>query len=339
MMRKATLALAIAFLFGCDPGSVMTGSGGAGGGSGGAGGGSGGSGGSGGGSGGSGGSGGQTGNQLAGTIGANQTISGDATLADNATIATGVTLTFAAGSTLHAAQGKSLTVQGTLAVEGTSAAPVTFQGQAHAAAGEWAGISISAGGTANISWLNMHNAGTALTIGGNSHYTIDHITVDTMSSSASVGGDGTISHGAFHGDDAHTPAFLVNNASPHVTDSIFDHGSQGSDYIIVGGTGSAPVFDHVEVAHSHCAFHANQGNVTISNSYVHDNAYAEMLESSMTTWQNSNLQNNGINIGDCFGGTATVTGCYAQGTLFSGTTCGSSSGMAGAPLSGVGPRP
>src|SRR5262249_8988945 len=185
----------------------------------------------------------------------------------------------------------------------TSAAPVTFQGQAHAAAGEWGGITISTGGTGNISWLNLHNTTTALTMAGNSHYTIDHITVDTMSTSANIAGDGTISHGAFHGADTSTPAFMVNNASPHVTDTLFDHGSQGSDYIVIGGTGSAPVFDHIEVTQSHCAFHINQGMATISNSYVHGNAYAEMLESSTTTWQNSNLENNQINIGDCFGGT------------------------------------
>ena len=340
MTRKAPLALLVAVIFGCDPGVLQTGAGGSGGspGSGG----STGSGGSGGstGSGGSGGSSGSTGgNMLAGTIGANQTLTGDWVLADNTTIAAGVTLTVDAGATLHAAASKTLTVQGTLAINGTAAAPVTFQSQAHTGPGGWAGIAIATGGTANISWLTIHDASTALTTAGNSHYTIDHLTIDTSSTTASIGSDGTINHGAFHGNDASTPAFMIMNASPHVTDTVFDHGSMGSDYIIVNGTGSAPVFDYIEVTQSHCAFHANQGMLTVTNSYIHGNAYALMLESSMTTFQNSNLENNGINIGDCFGGTATVSGSYVQGTLFSGTNCGSSSNMATAPLTGIGPRP
>jgi hypothetical protein len=276
---------------------------------------------------------------LAGTVNSNQTLTGDWVLADNTTIAAGVTLTVDAGATLHGAASKTLTVQGTLAINGTSAAPVTFQSQAHAGPGGWGGIAIAAGGTANISWLTIHDASTALTTAGNSHFTIDHIVVDTSSATASIGSDGSITHGAFHGNDASTPSFQVMNASPHITDTVFDHGSMGSDYIIVNGTGSAPVFDHIEVTQSHCAFHNNQGMATITNSYIHGNAYALMLESSMTSFQNSNLENNGIEIGDCFGGTATLTGCYVQGTTFSGTTCGSANSPAAAPLTGVGPRP
>ena len=335
-MRKAPLALLLGLILGCDPGSVQTGSGGSGGsnGSGGSGGGSGGSG------GGSGGSGGGNGNNmLAGTIGADQTLSGDWILADNATVSAGVTLTINAGATLHGASGKSLTIAGTLAVNGTAAAPVTFQSQAHAGPGGWGGLVVSAGGTANLNWIAFHDAGTALTLAGNSHYTIDHITIDTSTSSANVASDGTINHGSISGEDTHTPAFMVNNASPHVTDTVFHHGSMGSDYIIVGGTGSAPIFEYIEVANSHCAFHNNAGVVTVSNSYIHNNAYALMLESSMTNFSTTNFENNQINIGDCFGGTASLNGCYVQGTTFTGTNCGSASSPAGSPLTGVGPRP
>jgi hypothetical protein len=338
-MRKAAIALAIVSLFGCDPGSAMTGSGGAGGGSGGSGGGSGGAG------GGSGGSGGSTGQRLAGTIGQNLTIDGDATLADNATVATGVTLTFTAGSVLHAASGKTLSVQGTLAVEGSAATAVAFQGEAHAAPGEWAGLVVSAGGTANLSYLGIHNASTALTAAGNSHYTIDHLTVDTSTNFARLSADGAISKSAFHGLDNGTPGgpFTITNASPHLTDVLVDHGHQGiADMVIVDGASSSPVFDHVEVAQSHCAFHFNQGtNIIISNSFIHDNSYALMVEASTNTHiTGSNLETNQINVGSCAGGSVTVTGCYLQGMPFEiGATCGTASSLSNSPLSGVGPRP
>jgi len=211
--------------------------------------------------------------------------------------------------------------------------------------GEWTGVVVSAGGTMNASYLTIHNTNTALTAAGNSHFMIDHVTVDSARTFVNLASDGTISHGAFHGLDSTSPAFSINNASPHISDVLMDHGSSSADTVIIGGAASSPVFDHVEITQCHCAFHINQGtNVTVSNSYLHGNAYAFMIEASSTNVQNTNMSNNGINIGDCFGGTAHVSGSYVppppSPPMFDATCMGqTNTNPAGSPLTGVGPRP
>jgi hypothetical protein len=120
----------------------------------------------------------------------------------------------------------------------------------------------------------------------------------------SLASSGTLSHGVLHGlgDSQPGAALAISSASPHITDTLVDQGAYGAvDIITVDGATSGPVFDHVEVSDSHCAFHANQGSgLTISNSYVHHNAYGIMaIGATGTMISHSNFQDNSINVGSC----------------------------------------
>ena len=332
-MTRIVGLLAACIAIGCGAGTYEGGSGG----------GAGSGGGGGGGGGGAGGGGGTTGQTLSGMVTSNQSFSGDVTLTDHAIVAPNVTLTFNAGATLHAAPGKSLTIQGTLSVQGTNGSWVKFQSQAASGAGQWVGIVLAGGGTANVTYAEIHNASTALRANPNSHYTIDHLKIDNSSNMLYLAADGTIDHGSFHGLGSAQGAdpIVVSNSSPHLTDVLVDTANSGSDMIQLNGTGSAPVFDHMEVTQSHCAFHFNQGvNATISNSNIHGNQYALMVEGSMNTqFESSNLTQNGVNVGQCFGGSVHVSSCYASGALFDSSCSGQSSTTpASSPLSGVGTR-
>jgi hypothetical protein len=114
--------------------------------------------------------------------------------------------------------------------------------------------------------------------------------------------------------------------------------------VVVDGASSAPLFDHLEVADSHCGFHFNTGNgATISNSFVHHNAYGLMVIASLANHVNhNNFENNVVNIGSCAGGTGELLDDYFAGPPFD-RSCDrlmvtGASPMAPYPM-GVGPSP
>jgi hypothetical protein len=274
----------------------------------------------------------------------NVSLSGDIQLSANATVVAGATLTLAAGAVVHAAAGTTLTVSGTLVAQGTDGQRVTFASQADGAAGDWVGIAVQAGGTATLSYISIRDAQVAFQAAGNGHYTIDHLDIERSSYLLKLLGDGTIAHGTLHGLGAaqSNHPIEIDNASPQLSDLLVDSSNSGVDMIVLGGTGSAPLFDHLEVTQSHCAFHFNQGTgAIIRGSYVHGNVYALMVEGSMSTRiESSNLVSNSVNVGECLGGSVMVAQSYVQGTLFDSSCNGQGfQGGVTSPLSGVGPRP
>ena len=275
------------------------------------------------------------------------TLCGNVTLSSTKTVAAGQTLTICAGTTIAAADGVSLTVDGTLQIQGTAASPVKLVGATNAA-GAWTGLVLNAGAQVTATYLEIHDADTAIAARPGSTYSFDHLVIDTSSALLVLSSDGTIAHGTLRGlgDSQSDSPVLINNASPQITNTSVTQGLyNGVDMIVIGGTASAPLFDHVEVADSHCAFHFNESTgATISNSFIHHNAYGMMtFESQSGHFNHSNWEDNSINIGTCDGGISDeVAGNYFAGAPFDGScTSLTATGSATAPYatSVVGPQP
>ncbi len=277
------------------------------------------------------------------------TLCGNVTLSTTKTVAAGETLTICSGSSITASDGVSLTVDGTLQIQGTAASPVKLVG-ATSAAGAWTGLVLDADGAGHgdlprdprrrhrdrgAPWLDVQ-----LRSPGDRH--LEHA-ADPV-----VERDDRARHAARAWAIAKSGSpVLINNASPQITNTSVTQGLFGGvDMIVVGGSGSAPLFDHVEVADSHCAFHFNESTgATITNSFIHHNAYGFMvIGSDAGHFNHNNWEDNQINIGTCEGGISDeVAGNYFAGTPFGDGTCDSltATGTATAPYatSVVGPQP
>jgi hypothetical protein len=281
---------------------------------------------------------------------ADETLCGNVTLAVAKTVPAGKTLAICAGTTVTASGSDvSLTVQGTLLVQGTAQSPVKLVG-AQGGTDDWGGVIIDAGGTVTATYVELHNASIALAARPGSAFAIDHIVIDTSDAMMILSSNGSIAHGTMRGlgnDQSSTPIF-VSNASPHITDTAVTGGYFGVvDMIVVGGPAAAPVFDRVEVADSHCAFHFDTGNgATISNSNVHHNAYGLMVIESVAGYiVHNNFEDNQINIGSCYGGAGVpseVKDNYFVGAAFD-DSCTQLTVTGAAPpapyATGVGPTP
>jgi hypothetical protein len=245
-------------------------------------------------------------NATQGTGGAagGDTLCGSVTLAAPRTIAAGETATICAGSTLTAASSDvSLTVEGTLLIQGTAQSPVKLVG-ATDADGAWTGLVVEAGGQVTATYVEIHDADIGIAARPGSMYSFDHVVVDTSTTMIVLSSNGTISHGTLRGlgNSQYNSPVLISSASPQITNtSITQALYQGVDMVVVGGSTSAPLFDHVEVADSHCAFHFNESNgATISNSFVHHNAYGLMVISSQSGHiDHNNFEDNSVDIGSC----------------------------------------
>jgi hypothetical protein len=276
-----------------------------------------------------------------------EVLCGNVALDATRSVAAGTTLTICAGSTLTAAADVSLRVAGTLLVQGTSQSPVKLSG-ATGAAGGWTGVVIESGGQLSATYLEIHGAATAMAALQGSTFAIDHVVIDSSRSMLVLSSSGTIAHGTLRGlgdNQAGSPIF-VSSASPQISDSSITQGLfQGVDMIVVGGVSSAPIFDHVEVADSHCAFHFDAGTgVTIRNSFVHHNAFGLMVEGSQAGHVvHNNFEDNDFNIGSCAGGSTEVADNYFAGLPFGDGSCDNLSvtGVTppGAYTTGVGPTP
>ena len=281
---------------------------------------------------------------------ADETLCGAVALAVTRTVPAGKTLAICAGSTITAAASDvSLTVQGTLLVQGTAQSPVKLIG-ALGGTDDWGGVIIDAGGAVTATYLELHNASIALAARPGSSFAIDHLVIDSSDAMMILSSSGAIAHGTLRGlgsEQSSTP-ILVSNASPHITDTSVTGGYYGGvDMIVVGGPAAAPVFDRLEVADSHCAFHFESGTgATISNSNLHHNAYGLMVIQSVAGHiVHNNFQDNQINIGSCYGGAGApseVKDNYFAGGPFD-DTCAQLSVTGTTPAvpyaTGVGPTP
>jgi len=276
------------------------------------------------------------------------TLGGNVTLSTTRTVAAGQTLTIPAGTTITLADGASLTVDGGLQIQGTAASPVKLVG-ATAGAGAWTGLVLDAGAHVTATYLEIHGADTAIAARPGSMYIFDHLVIDTSSTMLVLSSDGTIGHGTLRGlgDSQSGSPVLINNASPQITNTSVTQGLFGGvDMIVVGGSASAPLFDHVEVADSHCAFHMNQSTgATITNSFIHHNAYGFMIiESQSGHFDHNNWEDNDINIGTCASGISDeVADNYFAGEAFGDGSCSSLAVTGTTPAApyatGIGPQP
>lgn len=113
------------------------------------------------------------------------------------------------------------------------------------------------------------------------------------------------------------------------------------DQITVGGTGSSPTFDHMDISAGHCGFHFNDGaNITVTNSNLHDLAVGAMILASVgTKIDGTNFLNDQINVGTCTSGDVTLTGDYLPGPAFDASCNGQTNNQeAGMAIFGTGPR-
>lgn len=250
--------------------------------------------------------------------GAGESLCGAVQLSATKTVAAGSTLTVCAGATVTLTSSASIVVAGTLAIEGTASSPVKLSGT-QATEGSWPGLVVRSGGALIGSFFEVHGAALGIDAQAGSTFHIDHLLIDTTSQALNLASSGTVSHGVLHGlgDGQNSPAILVDSASPRVADTLVNQGAyDGVDLIVVEGSASAPVFDHVEVSDAHCAFHVDEGSgLTISNAYLHHSAYGIMPSGSTgTVIAHTNFEDNSVNVGSCDTiATGELSGDFFQG--------------------------
>lgn len=281
---------------------------------------------------------------LTGTLTADQTLSGAVSMTGDVIIPSGITLTVSAGTVISVQGNFALSVKGTLEIQGSAASGVQFVGPAGK---QWGGIAVSGTGQANLSYVQISGAMQGFATAAGTKYALDHVVIKDTQAALVLASTGTVNKTVLMGLGAsqYMPSISIQDSSPTFTDVQVTNGAgnPGLDSVIVNGN-SSPQFDHVEVTGFHCAFHFNSGvNITIKNSYVHDNYYGVMVFTATPfTFSNSNLLNNQTaNIGDC--GTTNVT---SQGNFFGGAAAFDGSCMtqknlspAGAMIAGAGYRP
>jgi hypothetical protein len=274
-------------------------------------------------------------------------LCGNVQIMDASMVPAGQTLTICAGSTVSVPSQRGITIQGTLIVSGTAASPVKFYG-ALRGVGNWAGLIVAQGGSLNATYLEIHDATVGVTARSGSAYEIDHILIDGSSDLLALASNGTVAHGTLHGigiDQRGTPVG-IDAASPVFTDTVVNNGfMSGIDMIVISGAGAAPMFDRMEVADSASAFTFSGGAAaTISNSFIHHNAYGVTMGNSTASHiVGNNFQDNGVNIGAC-----TVAGTEVKDNYFAGApfddTCNTWLKVTGTTpatpyTTGVGPMP
>jgi hypothetical protein len=271
---------------------------------------------------------------------------GNQTFTTTITIDSGKTVAICAGSVLTFGSSVSLVVLGTLLAQGTASMPVRLVGQ-QPNAGAWGGMTTYAGGAAVLTNTEIHDATMAFSTAVSAKYSLNHVVLGNSRQLLHLMSSGTIAHATMHAlgevQSSIGDAIVIDDASPHITDSTVDNGSSGADLVQVNGASSAPIFERMDVSHSHCAFHFNTStNATIKSSYIHDCNYGLMVvygvDSLLT---GNNFERNSFALGLCLGsGSATFRGNYVDGTFAdSGCTNLQNESPAISPIPGVGPGP
>lgn len=251
-------------------------------------------------------------------------LCGNVTLASSKTIAAGKTFTICAGSTMTlSGSDTAFTIQGTVSIEGTAAKPVKLV-SAKGGTMDWAGLIVESGGKLSSTYLEVRNAAVGLTAKAGSSFTLDHLVVESSDALMTLSSNGSIAHAALHALGAAQSAtpLAIANASPHFTNVVVDKAQyDGIDMIVVDGDNAGPVFDHVEVADAHCAFHFNAGRgITITNSYVHHSSYGMMVNGALAGHVvHNNFEDDMVNIGSCSGGSLEARDNYFAGVAFDDT--------------------
>jgi hypothetical protein len=247
----------------------------------------------------------------------NQAVSLDSDLV----IPSGKTVRVGSGVVFTASPNVKIQVEGTLIVEGTVASPSRFLGVETDAAPSnyWHGIEIESGGKIDFTYADVEGAEYGIHAMPGSTYKVDYGTFGTSFKPAVLESDGTFDHSTFHATipstvslaeavtiDDPNGTMTILDASPKVTNSLFEGSAVLTDMVRVGGN-SVPVFDHDHFKGAHCAFHvfgATNNAPKVTNSIIENMSYGTMAFTSGMTFENSNFLNNTYDVGFCLGATA-----------------------------------
>jgi len=213
-----------------------------------------------------------SGNDIAGAIAADVTLSGTVHLTDDATVNPGVTLTLSAGTVFEAATGKTLRVQGNLVISGALGQEVMMM----PASGTWAGIVAEAGSNVNIAYVQGGMVSNFVYSKATSVVTIDHVILTGVGKASQVEGLVTITKSSFEGSSG---VNVLTTGSLDASDTYF-LGTAGDTLVQTGGT---MTLDHIDVGNTsttgdHCAFHINAGSaIAVSYSNITDTSVGLMI--------------------------------------------------------------
>lgn len=284
------------------------------------------------------------GTSLSGALSGARDVSGEVLVTDDLIINAGASLTLAAGTTVRVATGKRITVRGTLTANGTAASPVSIIAYVPTGGSDWEGLGVAGGGSLVLRGTTLRNATVAVQAAAGSSFDIDGALIEQSAAAAYLSSSGTIKYSVIHAQGAKQSGepVVISDASPRISDTLIDNANGGTDMVAVNGVTSGPVFDHVAVQGSHCAFHLNGGiQVTVTGSLVKDNVYGMMVVGSKNTVvSGNNFTQNNINIGSCTTGSVTATGNFFVGEIFDASCANQTvTGAQNSPLPAVGPRP
>ncbi|HEX4340636.1 MAG TPA: hypothetical protein VH062_32230 [Polyangiaceae bacterium] len=285
------------------------------------------------------------------------------TLSSDLVIPAGKTVHVGPGVTFEAATGVKIQVEGTLEVDATDASPTIFTGSSvdAPAPNAWQGIEVESGGNLVVTHVDIEGAEYGIHAMAGSAYKVDYAVFGTSFKPAVLEADGSFDHSTFHATTPPTIALTVSvtiddpngtmtiiDASPTISNSLFDGSTPFTDMVRVGGN-SIPVFDHVHLTGAHCAFHtsgATNNSPLVKNSIIENMSYGVMAFTAKPVFENTNFLNNTSDIGFCYGATAdnapVLNGNYflAGDASFDascvqvGTTA---AGTVSAPIDGAGP--
>jgi hypothetical protein len=232
--------------------------------------------------------------EVKGTITADATWSGVINMTEDTTIASGVTVTIAPDSWIEAAEGSFLRVEGNLLVAGTAEQPVTVYPLDTAPS--WGGITVEAGGSADIQYLQGEHVSALLFCKeGALGCRLDSVRFVHLGNAIITNAASEISNSYFE-DMANAGISVRAGADLSIVDSYIltsDH-----DLIVTQG-GSRLTVDHSEVggaqgSYEHCNFHIGGADyVSITNSNLISSVYAVMIgNTSDAILQYNNIMDN-----------------------------------------------
>lgn len=220
------------------------------------------------------GGGGGTTDGLSGLISQDATLTGDVHISGDLTVGAGVTLTISAGAAVSVADGKQITVQGTLLVDGTADATVSLLPDDGAAS--WRGITVAPGGAATLRYATGTQVATLLTCeAGAVTCELERDTFDGVGDVLANHATAEIKESQF--SDMAGGGVYMDAGSLHIVDSSIQTSS--GDIIVISGGNLAVEYSSVGGSdYEHCNFHINRADsLSITHSDVSNGVYGIMI--------------------------------------------------------------